>query len=186
MRWKLGSAALLLAVVAVGAPRAARADVAAVYVEGHGGVTTGGGGTGLADTGMGGFGFRLGARVLIFEGYYDYTDFGGGAAISRGVGGLRAGFGAHDVRLVLRIGGGVISESGGALTGNSLDLGTHTGGVGRIGAALEAQIAPAVLVGFGIDGETFVFAEPSRPGGDGAYVGSDVFANLHLTFELGI
>ena len=185
MRFKVWSAALSLAVVAVAAPRAARADVAAVYAEGHGGMTTGGG-IGLADTGTGGFGFRLGARVLIFEAYYDYTDFGGNAAISRGIGGLRAGFGGHDVRLVLRAGGGVISETGGALTGNSLDLGTHTGAVGRIGAALEAQVAPAFLVGFGIDGETFVFPGPSRPGDSGVYAGSDVFANLHLMFELGI
>ncbi len=185
MSLKWWAAAVSLGALAVGAPRVARADVAAVYAEGHGGVTTGGA-TGPADTSSGGLGFRLGARVLIFEGYYDYTDFGAGAAISRGIGGLRAAFGGHDVRLVLRAGAGVISESGGALTGNSLDLGTHTGAVGRIGAALEAQVAPAVLVGFGIDGETFAFGAPSRPGGDGLTTGSDVFANLHLTFELGI
>jgi len=185
MRLKLWSAALSLAAVGVAAPRAARADVAAVYAEGHGGVATGGG-TGLADSSPAGVGFRLGARVLIFEGYYDYTDFGRDAAIGRGIGGLRAAFGAHDVRLVLRIGGGVISESGGALSGNNLDLGTHTGAVGRVGAALEAQVAPAFLVGLGIDGESFVFAEPSGPGNAGVYTGSDVFANLHLTFELGL
>jgi hypothetical protein len=185
MTLKLWSAALSLAVVGVVAPRAARAEVAAVYADGHGGVTAGSG-TGLADANTGGFGFRLGARVLCFEGYYDYTDFGGSAAINRGIVGLRTSFGARDVRLVLRIGGGVISESGGAVTGNSLDLGTHTGGVGRIGAALEAQIAPAFLFGLGVDGETFVFAGPSGPGSDGLYTGSDIFANLHLTFELGI
>jgi hypothetical protein len=185
MRLKVWFAAFSLAVVGLVAPRAARAEVAAVFAEGHGGVTSGGG-TGVADGTTGGLGFRLGARVLIFEGYYDYTDFGSGAAIGRGIGGLRAGFGAHDVRLVLRIGGGVITESGGALTGSSLDLGTHTGGVGRIGAALEATIAPAFLIGLGIDGETFVFSGPSHPGNDGLYTGSDVFANLHLMFELGI
>jgi hypothetical protein len=183
MRLKAWPVALSLAVVGLAAPRV-RAEVAAVYAEGHGGVTAGG--TGAGDASTGGIGFRLGARVLIFEGYYDYTDFGGGAAVGRGIGGLRAGFGGRDVRLVLRIGGGVITESGGVLTGGGLDLGTHTGGVGRIGAALEAQVAPAFLIGLGIDGESFVFSEPSGPGGPGLYTGSDVFANLHLMFELGI
>jgi hypothetical protein len=185
MTLKVWSAALSLVVVGLAAPRAARAEVAALYAEGHGGVTTAGG-TGVTDATTGGVGFRLGARVLVFEGYYDYTDFGGNAAIGRGIGGLRVAFGGHDVRLVLRIGGGVITETGGALTGNSLDLGTHTGGVGRIGAALEAQIAPAFLIGLGIDGESFVLPGPSRPGEDGLYTGSDIFANLHLMFELGI
>jgi len=186
MSWKSWPAALALAVVGLVAPRAARADIAAVYAEGHGGMTTIGG-TGSPDVNPGGFGFRLCARLLIFEGYYDYTDFGGNAAISRGIGGLRAGFGAGDVRLVLRAGGGVISERGGALTGNGFEVGTRTGGVGRIGAALEAQVAPAVLLGLGIDAETFILAGPSTgPRDDGLYTGSDVFANLHVMFELGI
>lgn len=176
--------AVALGLVAVGAPRVARAELAAVYAEGHAGVESDSGSPPTAAS-PGGVGLRVGARLLIFEGYYDYTSFGGDAAVSRGIVGLRGGFGTSDVRLVLRLGGGVITERGGALIGDNLDLGTHVGAVGRIGAAIEARVAPAVLVGLGIDGETFVLSGPARPGA-GAYVGSDVFANLHLMFELGI
>jgi hypothetical protein len=185
MNWKSWSAALALAVVGLGVQRPASAHVAAVWAEGHGGVTLDGG-AGSPDGNVAGIGFQLGARLLIFEGYYDYTNFGGGAAVSRGIGGLRAGFGVGDVRLVLRAGGGVISESGGALTPYSLVYGRLSGGVGRIGAALETQVGPAVLVGLGIDGETFILNGPSRPGDDGIHTGSDVFMNLHVMFELGI
>ncbi|HXU63948.1 MAG TPA: hypothetical protein VN962_19755 [Polyangia bacterium] len=185
MTWKLSFAALALAVFGLGAPRSARAAIAAVDVEGHGGVTIGGG-AGSPDDHVGGVGFQLGARLLIFEGYYDYTHFGGNAAVSRGIGGLRAGFGDGDVRLVLRLGGGVIKEEGGALTGDRFDLGSHIGVVGRIGAALETQVAPALLLGLGIDGETFILDGPSSPRDDGVYTGSDIFVNLHVMFELGI
>lgn len=178
---------------ALGVPAAARADVAAVYAEGHGGLESGGA-TPLDGDGAGGVGFRLGARLLIFEGYYDYTNFGGSAAVSRGIVGLRGGFGTRDLRLVLRAGGGVIDERGGALTGRSQNGSTggldqwsdHVGAVGRIGAALEARLAPMFLVGLGVDGETYVLSGSSAPGSSGAIVGSDVFANLHLMFEVGL
>ncbi|MES1207244.1 MAG: hypothetical protein ABUS79_15005 [Pseudomonadota bacterium] len=178
-------------VAAVAAPAVAHADVAAVYAEGHGGFESSGA-TPLDGASPGGLGFRLGARVLIFEGYYDYTDFGGGAAVSRGILGLRGGFGSRDLRLVLRAGGGVIDERGGALTGGrGLDASDHVGAVGRVGAALEARVAPMFLVGLGVDGETFVMSGPSTPGlatpgSSGSVVGSDVFANLHLMFEVGL
>ncbi|MFL5307183.1 MAG: hypothetical protein ACJ8F1_18350 [Polyangia bacterium] len=170
---------------ALAAPAVAHADVAAVYAEGHGGFESGGA-TPLDGASAGGVGFRVGARLLIFEGYYDYTDFGGSAAVSRGILGLRGGFGTHDVRLVLRAGGGVIDERGGALTGRGLDASDHVGAVGRIGAALEARVAPMFLLGFGVDGETFVMSGPSAPASSGTIVGSDVFANLHLMFEVGL
>lgn len=182
---KLGAtAAVALAVVLAAAP-AARADVAAVYAEGHGGFESAGA-TPPDTSSPGGIGFRVGARLLIFEGYYDYTDFGGGAAVSRGILGLRGGFGTHDVRLVLRAGGGVIDERGGALTGSSRDYSSRVGAVGRIGAAVEARLAPMLLLGMGVDGETFVLSGPALPNTSGAVVGSDVFANLHLMFEIGL
>lgn len=182
-RTAIAVTAALVGVLAV--PAAARADVAAVYAEGHGGVESGGA-TPLDGDTSGGVGFRLGARLLIFEGYYDYTNFGGSAAVSRGILGLRGGFGTRDLRLVLRAGGGVIDERGGALTGRGLDGSDHVGAVGRIGAAVEARVAPMFLVGLGVDGETFVMSGPSAPGSSGAIVGSDVFANLHLLFEIGL
>jgi len=182
---KASAALFATLAVALAIQPAAKADMAAVYAEGHGGYESGGA-TPPTGSSPGGLGFRLGARLLIFEGYYDYTDFGGSAAVSRGIVGLRGGFGTNDVRLVLRAGGGVIDERGGALTGRTLDLSDHVGAVGRIGAALEARLAPMLLLGMGIDGETFVFSGPSLPGHTGAVVGSDVFANLHLMFEIGL
>jgi hypothetical protein len=185
LSWKVAASAIVGLVVGLSVPSVARADVAAVYAEGHGGFESGGA-TPPTGSSPGGVGFRVGARLLIFEGYYDYTDFGGSAAVSRGIVGLRAGFGTNDVRLVLRAGGGVIDETGGALTGPNIDNSSRAGAVGRIGAALEARLAPMVLLGMGVDGETFVLSGPSLPGRSGAVVGSDVFANLHLMFEIGL
>ena len=176
-------------VALAGAAGAARADVVAVFADGHGGVATEGGPTnadGTSSTATG-LGFRLGARLLIFEGYYDYTGFGAGTSVSRGIFGLRGGFGSDKLRLVLRAGGGVIEEEGGALTGRAIGAADRRGAVARIGAAVEGRIAPLLFAGFGIDGETFALPATGGPyGTTGAITGSDVFAKLHLLFELGI
>jgi hypothetical protein len=45
------------------------------------------------------------------------------------------------------------------------------------------------LLGLGVDGETFVLPAAGAPTlsvGGSSISGSDVFANLHLTFELGV
>ena len=166
----------------------ARADVVAAFVEGQGAE---GSSSGPAGAGMTGLGYRLGARVLVFEGYYDHVGFGDGASVSRGILGLRGGFGTQNVRLVLRAGAGILEEQGGAMTGRALGAPERRGPVGRIGAALEGHLSPMFLIGFGIDGERFVL--PAAGGGlssssvyTGAVTGTDVFANLHLTFELGV
>ena len=156
---------------------AARADakVAAVYASGHAGVQNEG-------NGEPGLGFMLGGRVLIFDGYADYTRFGERESVSRGIVGLRGGFG-QDLRLVLRGGAGAIREEGGALTGPLLGMSDRTGGVVRAGVALEAAVNPLLYLGFGLDTEHYRFASntvgmPTE--------GSDVFAALRATFELGI
>jgi hypothetical protein len=177
----------LLALVA--SAGAARADVAALFADGHGGIESGAGGgeANPANPSNAGLGYRLGARLLIFEGYYDHTGFGGGAGINRGIVGFRGGFGSNDVRLVLRAGAGVLEEQGGALTGGVSGMPERRGGVGRIGAALEGRVARLLLVGVGVDGETFELPSMTGPfGSASATVGSDVFANLHLLFELGV
>ena len=109
-------------VALAGAAGAARADVAAVFADGHGSVATQGGPTNADGTSSSatGVGFRLGARLLIFEGYYDYTGFGRGTSVGRGILGVRGGFGTQQLRLVLRAGAGVIEEEGGALTGRGV------------------------------------------------------------------
>ena len=64
-------------VALAGAAGAARADIAAAFADGHGGIATQGGATNAdGPPSATGLGFRLGARLLIFEGYYDYTGFG--------------------------------------------------------------------------------------------------------------
>jgi hypothetical protein len=58
------------------------------------------------------------------------------------------------------------------------------GGVARVGLALETRVAPLLLLGFAVDGERFVLQDGGL--GTGVVWGSDVFAALKLTFELGI
>jgi hypothetical protein len=183
-------AATVVGLVAfAGAAGAARADIAAAFADGHGGIATQGGPTNADGTSSSatGLGFRLGARILIFEGYYDYTGFGRGTSVTRGILGLRGGFGSQQLRLVLRAGAGMIEEEGGALTGRGVGTPDRRGAVGRIGAAVEGRVAPMFLVGVGIDGERFVLPETGGPYGTlGAVTGTNVFANLHILFELGI
>lgn len=152
----------------------ANAKIAAVYASGQGGVQN----TGENDPGLG---FELGGRVLIFDGYLDYMNFGADQAVSRGIFGLRGGFGNPNFRLVLRGGAGAIHEERGALTG-SLSGMSRTGGVARLGAGVEGRLNPVLWLGFGVDGESYKFADstgvPSQ--------GSDVLASMKLMFELGI
>ena len=61
---------------------ALEAKIAALYASGQGGVQSG------TESGNG-LGFTLGARVLIFDGYFDYMGFGQDVSVSRGILGLR-------------------------------------------------------------------------------------------------
>ena len=174
----------------VAAAGTARADVVALFADGHGGIASGGANdAGAATPSAAGLGYRLGARLLLFEGYFDHTGFGGGAGVSRGILGVRGGFGfgSSGVRLVLRAGAGAIEEQGGALTGRVSETPDRRGAVGRIGAAIEGRVAPLLLIGVGVDGEEYLLPDASGPYGTmSATAGSDVFANLHLMFELGV
>jgi hypothetical protein len=172
------------AVACFSAPRA-EAKVVALYAAGEGGVqSTNGSWPGL--------GFELGARVLILDGYVDYTTFGQNASIARGILGLRGGLGGGDLRLVLRAGVGGIREENGALMGAAMEAPARTGGVARAGAGIDARLDPLLYLGFMIDAETYAF-----PGTETVAVGTtnvpasysrgaDVFAALRLTFEFGI
>ena len=172
----------------LGFQRSARADVLAAYVEGYGGLsspqTDGSGASGISP----GLGIQAGARLLIFEGYGDYTSFGMGSSVARGIVGLRAGIGLGGVRLILRGGGGVISERGGVLTGGSLNGASDlSGGVARAGIELEKKIAPTLLAGFALDGEVFSLSSNGVPTQlQNRLDGSDVFGSFHLKFEVGI
>jgi hypothetical protein len=168
-----------------GAAGLAHANTAAVWAEGQGGFDA----PSLAgNPAVPALGLRLGARVLVFEGYVDHAGFGDGSAVTRGILGLRGGFGSGDTRLVLRAGGGVLDEEGGAVTGHLAGTPERRGAVGRIGGAVETKLSSDFLLGLGIDGETFSLPAAGlvAAGGSGSVIGSDVFANLHLTFELGV
>jgi hypothetical protein len=172
------------AVVASLAPRA-EAKVFALYAAGQGGVQN----TGENTPGLG---FEVGARVLILDGYVDYTAFGQNESVARGILGLRGGFGNKDVRLVLRGGLGAIREEHGALMGTAVSPPSRIGGVARAGAGIDARLDPLFYLGFMIDAETFVFAgSETIPIGmtnvpSSYQQGADVFGGLKLTFELGI
>jgi len=167
----------------------ARADVVAAYVQGQGGIGSNEGGNRASDSSSSGLspalGFRLGARVLIFEGYYDRTAFGSGASVSRGILGLRFGLGSGHTRLVLHGGGGVVTEQGGALTGLRLGAIDRNGLVARAGVAVEQRFAPLVWGGAALDGEVFSLSAVSASSSPRA-TGQDVFFSLYLKFELGV
>lgn len=165
----------------------AQAKVLAAYIQGHGGLSSPETESGHAAPVAPGVGMQGGARFLIFEAYGDRTSFGAGNGVTRGIFGLRGAASLGDFRLVLRGGGGVIAEQGGALTGRVAGTPDRLGAVLRGGIALESHIAPTLLGGFAIEGEVFDLA-PS--GGAGPYGerlrGSDVFLSVHLKFEIGI
>jgi hypothetical protein len=191
MRIKTIVTSLMVAVGALAFSAApARADLVAAYIQGHGGLgnnespsraSSSGSSSGLSPA----LGFQLGARLLIFEGYYDRTAFGSGASVSRGIFGLRFGLGGQGLRLVLHAGGGVITEEGGALTGTTLGTGTRNGVVGRAGVALEKRLMPALWGGAAVDGEVFSLAAATSGTGPRTE-GQDAFFSLYLKFELGV
>jgi hypothetical protein len=187
----LGVLGALTVGIGMAGERRAHADILAAYVQGHGGVssTDAENRSSMASNGLApGLGFQVGARLFIFEGYFDRTAFGQGAAVSRGILGLRAGLGAAGLRFILRAGGGVLQEEGGALTGVQLGLGDRRGVVARAGIEVEKRLVPKkFLAGLGIDGEAFSLHNPgASPFGSSRTQGTDVFASLHIKFELGL
>jgi hypothetical protein len=99
----------IVGLVLFGVASTARAEVAAIWAEGQGGLDSP---TSQGSSATPALGLRLGARLFVFEGYLDHTGFGDGSAVNRGIVGLRGGFGSGDTRLVLRAGAGVLDEEG--------------------------------------------------------------------------
>jgi len=175
--------------VMVGSQRAARADVIAAYVSGYGGLASPQGDRPSGSSDMSPMlGAQAGLRLLGLEAYGDYTSMGTNVNVERGILTLRLGFDFGAARLELRLGGGAIAERGGALTGPAYAAQEHVGAVARAGIDLETRMARALLAGIGVNGEAYSLA--SKPGDElsaGSRLnGSDIMANLHLKFELGI
>lgn len=175
-----------LAVAAAAPP--ARAELLAAYVSGFGGFssphtdTATPPSTSLTPA----LGLELGARLLALDAYVNYTSFGGGMAVERGILGLRGGIEIKKTRLYLRIGAGGMAEQGGALTGPVLGTDAHVGVVARAGVGLERRLAKLLLAGIAVDGEAFALGVSNSVEPSGWTTGKDIFASLHLTFEIGL
>jgi hypothetical protein len=188
---------VVLVTVGVWRESSARADLVAAYLEGYGGISSpqsaDSSSTGSMPTAgtAGALGVQVGARLLVFEAYGDHTVFATGTSVSRAILGLRGAIGLGGFRLVLRGGGGVLDERGGALLGQASGVSERTGVVARGGIALERRLAPTLLGGLGIEAEAFNLS--NTPSGtnpvtaiDNRVTGADIFFALHLKFEIGI
>jgi hypothetical protein len=194
---RLAMAVATVAMVGLWRESAARADVVAAYLEGYGGVSSpqsaessGAGSMPTAGT-AGALGVQVGARLLVFEAYGDHTVFSAGTSVSRAIVGLRGAIGLGGFRLVLRGGGGVLDERGGALLGQANGVTERTGVVARAGIALERQLAPTLLGGLGVEGEAFNLSNSASGTStisaiNDRVTGADIFFALHLKFEIGI
>jgi hypothetical protein len=186
---RVAAGLVVAAVIALGAPSLARADIVAVYLGGYGSLAShpsgdpGSGSTSLTP----GVGFELGARLLIFDAYVDRAQFFDGRGVTRGIVGLRVGFGISDLRVALRTGVGPVFEQGGALTGAPTDTRDRHGLVARAGISVEKRLSPNVFaIGLAVDGEYFTLDSAIGEWSSLRSQGSDVLASLRLKFELGI
>jgi hypothetical protein len=84
-------------------------------------------------------GLQVGVRALVFEGYLDHDRFAESGAVSRGIVGLRGGFGTSGLRLVLRAGVGGLVEEGGALSERLPGVPDRRGFVALAGVSLEGS-----------------------------------------------
>jgi len=177
--------------------RDARADIVAVHLGGYGGLSSHPSGA-LVTSGTGasdgssvtpGLGFEAGLRLLLFEAYVDRLAFGDGRGTTRGIVGVRAGFGIAGLRVWARAGLGAVFDQGGTLSG--VDAGVAVpdrhGLVARAGLGIERPLNPNVFsIGFGIDGEYFTLDSPAAAMTALHSQGSDILAALRFKFEVGI
>jgi hypothetical protein len=173
--------AVTLSIVLLATATAANADVLTVYLQGvagEGGQSAGqlmpGGSPALGTT----LGFQIGARALFGEAYFDRTDYTQSGNVSRAVLGVHDDIGGGRIKLELRAGGGLMTESNGAVDGDASMAGSRTGFVARAGADLEGQIASHFSLGAAVDGEYFRL--------DDTHKGTDLLASVHLRLAFGL
>jgi hypothetical protein len=168
----------------------ARAEIVAAYMDGYGGLSSHPSGDSATSSRSGatpGLGFEIGARVLIFDAYFDRVAFGDGRGTSRGILGLRGGLGLGSLRLVLRGGVGVLLEQGGALTGADAATADRHGLVARAGVAVEKRLDPKVFaIGLALDGEYFILDSLGGAPPGTRNQGSDILGSLRVKFEIGL
>ena len=147
----------------------ARADLAAIYVQGNGGVTSG-----TVDelgSGSAALGARVGARVLVGELYFDRAGLASAATSTRYVLGVHGGLGLAGISLQGSAGLGYLREDSTAAPMTDRD-----GAVARVGGALETGLHYGVHAGAALEAESYVAGAS----------GSDVFGYLYLKLQLGI
>jgi hypothetical protein len=180
---------LVAAVICIAVP--AHADLAAVYLQGNGGLASGrvnqppeGGAS--PDYGPA-FGAQLGARVLFGEGYIDHTAFSGSRGVTRYVLGVRGGVGLGDIKLFLRGGVGYLSEHGGALAGELMPMRDRRGFIARGGGGVESSLGGGFYLGGAVEAEYFhVSPHDASMFGDEARSGTDMFGYLYLKLQFGL
>jgi len=146
----------------------ARADLAAIYVQGNGGVTSG-----TVDelgSGSAALGARIGARVLVGELYLDRAGLASAATSTRYVLGVHGGLGLAGISLQGSAGLGYLRED------STEPMTDRDGAVARVGGALETGLHYGVHAGAALEAESFVAGAS----------GSDVFGYLYLKLQLGI
>jgi hypothetical protein len=164
----------------------ARADLAGIYLQGHGGY----GGSTASELEPGGdepalgaaLGAEVGLRVMAFGLYLNYDRHFQRGSIVRGILGFEGDVGFAGFKLSGRAGAGLILDRDGLLMGRA---GNHSGVVGRAGIALDRRLSPGLWLGFGVDGEYFALKDDSGVESS-VHTGADIFASLRLTFEMGI
>jgi len=178
----LASVAAFASVIGLFHAAPARADVAAVYVQGEGGSMQ------RADGDMPlGLGWRAGAQVLFIEGYASQLYLDSGVSVSRAVVGPYIDFELGDWELVFNAGAGVIADEGGGLTGAPLP-GSRAGLVARAGVALERELSALLIFGVKAEAEIFTLTGTNDATRNlAAYdeSGTAVFLSAHMKFELG-
>jgi len=150
----------------------------AVYVEGMGGSqTNNAGGT------VGGVGVQAGAQLFFLEAYASHTAFSGSGGVTRAVIGpfFDIDFGKWELSLHLGVGG--IRDSGGVLLGNDFS-GPQSGGVARVGLALDRDLGDFFAIGASLYSEAYAVRNSDTQTDWNR--GSSVFLSGHLRFELGI
>ena len=180
---------LVAMVICVAAP--AHAELAAVYLQGNGGLTSGRvnevpEGSASPDYGPA-IGAQVGARLLFGEAYIDHVAFSGDRAITRYVLGARGGLGFSGIELFGRAGIGYLDERGGAIAGRMEPMLDRRGLIARAGGGLENSLGYGFYFGGAVEAEYFrVSPDGTSMFGDASRTGTDMFGYLYLKLQVGI
>jgi hypothetical protein len=149
----------------------AHADLAAVYIQGNGGVTSGT----VDDLGSGNaaLGGRAGARIMFGELYLDRAGLASAMSTTRYVLGVHGGLGLAGITLNGAAGVGYLTEHAADAT---MPVDERHGAIMRVGGGLETGLSHGLHAGAALEAESFVVGS----------TGSDVFGYLYLKLQIGV